>query len=109
MMSSVRTRLPSRALAVAVLILGAAILSGCSSVVDAIPTAAGGLPEGVPARPADPPPYPAVHDVPTGRGGSILSAAEKKLLQDDLIASRERAIQQGATATTEATGTAGKP
>jgi hypothetical protein len=108
MMSSVRTR-QSRTLAAAVLILGAANLSGCSSVVDSIPTAAGGLPEGAPARAAERPAYPAVNDVPAGRNGAILSAAEKKMLQDDLIASRERAIQQGATATTEVTGTAGKP
>ena len=85
------------------------MLSGCSSVVDSIPTAVGGMPEGVPARSAEQPPYPAVHDVPAGRGASTLSAAEKKLLQDDLIATRQRAIEQGTTATTEATGTAGNP
>lgn len=91
------------------LLAGVAILSGCSSVIDSIPTAAGGLPEGAPARPAEPPPYPAVHDMPAARAVSSLSEAEKKLLKDDLIATRERAIQQGATATTEATGTAGNP
>jgi hypothetical protein len=85
------------------------MLSGCSSVVDAIPTAVGGMPEGVPARPAEPPPYPAVYDGPTGRSRATLSDAETKLLKDDLIATRQRAIEQGTTATTEATGTAGKP
>jgi hypothetical protein len=98
-----------RALAAAVLLVGAAMLSGCSSVVDSIPTAAGGLPEGVPARPAEPPPYPAVHDMPTGRGVSTLSDTETKLLKDDLIATRQRTIEHGTTANTEAAGTAGKP
>jgi hypothetical protein len=108
MMSSVRTRGLARALAAAVLLAGAAMLSGCSSVVDSIPTAVGGLPDGVPARPAEQPAYPAVHDMP-GRSGPTLSDAETKLLKDDLIATRQRAIEQGTTASTEATGTAGKP
>jgi hypothetical protein len=67
------------------------------------------MPEGVPARPAETLPYPAVHDAPTGRGVSVLSDAERKMLKDDLIATRERTIQQGTAPITEATGTAGNP
>ena len=89
------------------------MLAGCSSAIDHIPTALGGLPEGVPARPAEPPPYPAVHDMPTPRASTPLSEAEKKLLKEDLIANRNRAIQQGSEATskvsTEASGRAGRP
>jgi hypothetical protein len=66
----------------------------------------------VPPRPAEPAAYPAVHDMPAGRGASTLSDAERKLLKDDLIASRERAIQQGTNPdapTSGAPGTAGNP
>jgi hypothetical protein len=90
-------------------LLGAAMLSGCSSVVDSIPTAAGGLPQDVPERAAVQPAYPAVNDVPAGRAPPM-TEAERQLLKDDLIATRQKAIQQGATATTvEATGSAGNP
>jgi len=113
MASSLRLRQAARPLAVAVLLIGAAMLSGCSSVVDHIPTAVGGLPEGLPARPAEPPPYPAVHDMPPPRGSTPLSDAEKKLLKDDLAATRDRAIKQGTDATSaassEASGSAGRP
>jgi hypothetical protein len=89
------------------------MLAGCSSVIDQIPTAAGGLPEGVPQRPADPAAYPAVHDMPPQRGTTPLSEAEKKLLKDDLLATRDRTIKQGADATTsantEVTGTSRNP
>jgi hypothetical protein len=95
----------ARALAAAALLTGAAVLAGCSSTIDHIPTAVGGLPEGIPARPAEPPPYPAVYDMPPPRGSTPLNEAEKKLLKDDLIATRNRAIQQGTEATTATVGT----
>jgi hypothetical protein len=73
---------------------GAGILSACSSssrIGDSLPPSLGGLPAGVPERPAVQPAYPAVHDMPPPRADSTLSDAEKKSLKDDLIASRERA------------------
>jgi hypothetical protein len=113
MASRLRLRRAARVFAAAALLTGAALLSGCSSVIDHIPTAVGGLPDGVPARPAEPPPYPAVHDMPPARGTPQLSDAEKKLLKDDLAATRDRTIKQGADATTsastEATGTPRNP
>jgi hypothetical protein len=104
-----------RALAAALLFAAAAVLSGCSSVVDHIPTAVGGLPEAVPPRPAEPPAFPAVNDMPPGRDVSRLTEEERKRLRDDLIAIRERAVQQGtaqdppATASTIPAGTARNP
>ena len=113
MASGLRLRRVARAFAAAALFTSAVMLGGCSSTIDHIPTAIGGLPEGVPARPAEPPPYPAVHDMPPPRSSTPLTEAEKKLLKDDLIANRNRAIQQGTEATstvsTEATGSAGRP
>jgi hypothetical protein len=110
MASSLRLRQAARALAAVALLTGGAMLAGCSSAIDHIPTALGGLPEGIPARPAEPPPYPAVHDMPTPRASTPLSEAEKKLLKDDLIANRNRAIQQGTEAvSTETSGSAGNP
>jgi len=113
MASGLRLRRVACAFAAAALLTSAVMLGGCSSTIDHIPTAIGGLPEGVPARPAEPPPYPAVHDMPPPRSSTPLTEAEKKLLKDDLIANRNRAIQQGTEATstvsTEATGSAGRP
>jgi hypothetical protein len=113
MASSLRVARVLRAFAAAALLSGVATLAGCSSTIDHIPTALGGLPEGIPARPAEAPPYPAVHDMPPPRGSTPLNEAEKKQLKDDLIATRTRAIQQGTEATTtvgtEATGSAARP
>ncbi len=75
---------------VAAALLLAATLAGCSSVVDTIPTSLGGLPDGVPARPAAPPAYPAVHDMPPSRQDGALSDAESKRLREDLKSVRNR-------------------
>ncbi len=72
-------------------VLLALALSGCSSAVDHIPSSLGGLPDGVPARPASPPAYPAVHDMPPPRQDSALSEAENKRLRQDLNVTREKA------------------
>jgi hypothetical protein len=87
--------------AVAAALLLAATLAGCSSVADNIPTSMGGLPEGVPARPAVPPAYPAVHDLPPPRADSALSDVESRRLREDLKKTRNRV----APAASEATGT----
>ena len=84
---------PGPLAAAAALLLGASlILAGCSvgTIGDHIPAAAGGLPEGTPQRPANPPPYPAVHDRPPPRASTVLTDAELKKLEDDLVAARKR-------------------
>lgn len=76
------------------LIAGVAGLAACSSAssvfVDHIPNAIGGLPAGAPERTATPVSYPPVHDIPTNRGPTVFTAAEKKRLQDELAATREK-------------------
>jgi hypothetical protein len=59
-------------------------------MADHMPTAAGGLPEGAPQRPEKSNPFPAVHDMPPARGTTVLTDAEQKKLEDDLIAARKR-------------------
>jgi hypothetical protein len=59
-------------------------------IADHLPTAAGGLPEGAPERSTKPSSFPAVHDVPPPRGSTVLTDAEQKKLEDDLIAARTR-------------------
>jgi hypothetical protein len=83
---------PGRVVAAAVLFAASLILAGCSvgTIGDHIPAAAGGLPEATPQRPATPPPYPAVHDMPPPRSSKVLTDAELKKLEDDLAAARKR-------------------
>jgi hypothetical protein len=89
----------TRALAALLVATGTAGLAACSSalVVDHIPAAIGGLPEGSPERPATTAAYPPVHDMPANRGPTVLSEAEKKRLRDDLAATRERSAREAAT------------
>jgi hypothetical protein len=96
-----RQRDPGRLVAATLLFAGSMILAGCSasSVADHIPTALGGLPEGVPQRPAKPPAYPAVHDMPPSRDSAVLSDAEQTKLEADLAKARDRlGAQSGSTA-----------
>jgi hypothetical protein len=96
-----RRRVRARAVSAALLLAASSLLSGCSSMfADHLPNAAGGLPEGAPARPATPVSYPAVHDMPPARPDVMLSDAEAKKLQADLIAARNKtdADTTGATA-----------
>jgi hypothetical protein len=105
-----RHRRPERVLLVALLLAGAVTVSGCSSytLIDAMPTAIGGLPEGTPERPTAQN-YPAVHDLPPPRNDTPLNDAEKKRLKDDLTKVRDRAARQatGAPEPAAATGSAG--
>ncbi len=82
----------SRASAAALLAFGSVILAGCTvgSLGDHLPAAAGGLPESTPARPATPAAYPAVHDMPPPRSDNVLTDEERKKLEADLIAARNR-------------------
>jgi hypothetical protein len=81
-----------RALAIVSLVAASMILAGCTvgNLGDRLPTAAGGLPENAPPRPATPAAYPAVHDMPPPRPENVLSDEERKKLEDDLIAARKR-------------------
>ena len=78
-------------LATMALLFSATMLTGCGSMIaDHLPTAAGGLPEGVPDRPTRQTNFPAVHDLPPQRASTVLTDAEQKKLEDDLIAARTR-------------------
>lgn len=72
----------------------AVLVSGCSTAqIDAIPQEIGGLPAGVPARPAEATPFPAVHEMPPPRP-AVLDAEQQKKLEADLIAIRNRQPNQ---------------
>lgn len=75
---------------VAAAVLLAVALAGCSSVVDHVPSSMGGLPEGVPQRPAGPAQFPAVHDMPPQRQDGALNEAESKRLREELKNTRNR-------------------
>jgi hypothetical protein len=81
-----------RCLAVAALaVFVATTLSACSSTMfSEMPTAVGGLPAGAPDRPATPAAYPAVHDMPPPRDDVVLTNAQQKKAQADLLAARDR-------------------
>jgi hypothetical protein len=69
----------------------ATTLSACSStVLSEMPAALGGLPAGTPERPITPAAYPAVHDMPPPRDDVVLTGAEQKKAQADLVAARDR-------------------
>ena len=81
----------------------AAALAGCASINE---QAAGrlselpavGLPADAPARPATPPPYPAVHDMPAPRGRALMTEVEQQKMEDDLVAARSRQQASNPTA-----------
>jgi hypothetical protein len=80
----------------------AAGLAGCSSSAlttlnEALPREVA-LPADTPERSAQPPAYPAVHDMPPSRATTTLSADEQIKLEDELVAVRSR--QEIATAPT---------
>jgi hypothetical protein len=113
MMSTLTASQPRRgrpARALAVLVAGAAMLAGCSTAGDHIPAALGGLPEGVPERPATPAAFPAVHQMPPARSDVVLSEAEKKRLREELTAQRERrARDTAASISADPTGSTAAP
>ncbi len=85
---------PGSGRAVLSLVALAVLVSGCSTAqIDSIPQAIGGLPAGVPARPAQAPDFPAVHDMPPPRP-AVLDAEQQKKLEADLIAVRNRQPNQ---------------
>ena len=71
-----------------------AALVGCTSsslnsFIDAMPREVG-LPADAPERPAGPPAYPAVHDMPPPRSATTLSAEEQIKLENELTAVRTK-------------------
>ncbi|MBV8321179.1 MAG: hypothetical protein JO049_10960 [Hyphomicrobiales bacterium] len=109
LISRSRRPAPRRALAAA-LAAGAIVLAGCSAgsmVADHLPNAVGGLPDGTPERPASSMPYPAVNNLPPPRATTVLTDAETKKLESDLVAARNRAAE--AAAKPEPAGDADKP
>lgn len=74
-----------RGLAAAALAL---TLTGCGSFISELPVV--GLPEGAPARPADPGAFPAVHDIPAPRGEATLDPAAQEKIERELTAARDR-------------------
>jgi hypothetical protein len=95
-----------RVIAVLSLLPAGAALSGCSGslIADHLPTAAGGLPAEAPGRQETPTAYPAVHDMPPARSGTMLSNDEQKKLEGDLAAARDRVGPNSDTGATSSIG-----
>src|ERR1700694_467331 len=84
--------------------LAAALAACSSSALDTLNSTLPrevALPADAPERPAQPPAYPAVHDIPPPRANVTLSPEEQIKLEDDLVALRAR--QEVATGTPPAT------
>jgi hypothetical protein len=101
-----RERAWDRRVRAAVLLFAAAsVLGGCASTVaDNTPQALGGLPADAPKRPAEPQAYPAVHEVSRPRRDRMLTAEERKKLEEELAAAGART-----SAAADATGSTRKP
>jgi len=96
-MSQCRTDAASRlahgrgAISFVLLILAAPLLAACTTAqLDALPKEIGGLPEGAPKRLDNPPPFPAVHDMPPARSQALMDKDEQTRLQSDLVAARTK-------------------
>jgi hypothetical protein len=70
----------------------ATALSACSAgpLSDRLPESLGGMPAGVPTRPATPYQYPAVHDMPPARSTEPMNDDEQWKLEKELRAARDR-------------------
>src|SRR5438105_10584542 len=84
-----RSRLAGRAIGVAIFVATAALAACSSTPGDFLPTAMGGLPADVPARPAASPDYMPVHGMPPPRAATPLTEEEQKKPQNDLAVLRE--------------------
>jgi hypothetical protein len=82
---------PLRRLALALgMSLAALSTAGCSaSVIDSIPTWAGGEPSGTPDRPAVDPAYPPVHDRPPARDSKVISEQDEAKIEKELATARD--------------------
>ena len=81
--------------------VGAFAFASCSTVLSDMPAQMGGLPEGTPDRQANPPAYPAVHDMPPPRPNAVLTEAEKKKVEAELAALRAEQARRAARGTVE--------
>jgi hypothetical protein len=89
---------PIRRLMAAGVLSLAVALCGCASTMESLPTALGGLPEGTPGRPDVQPDYPGVFTTPPPRSNTVLTDEERKKVEADLTAARERQNKQAADA-----------
>jgi hypothetical protein len=80
----------------ALVCVGSVVCVSCSTVISEMPSQVGGLPEGTPDRPAAPPTYPAVHDMPPPRATAVLSEEEKKKVEAELAAMRDEQARRAA-------------
>jgi len=89
-------------LGLGVVLLEAALLTGCASqsLFDKIPQSMGGLSPDAPARPVVTPAYPAVHDMPPARASEPLTDEQQKNEANDLQSLRDRVQRRGAEART---------
>ena len=71
-------------------------LAACSSTIEKLPAAVGGLPADAPERTATPSAYPAVHDMPPPRTNVVLTEAEQKKAAADLAAARDQQAKRAA-------------
>jgi hypothetical protein len=79
---------------------GALMLSSCANTTNMtdmgnklgneLPTAVGGMPQSLPARPETPPAFPAVHDMPPARNTKVMTEEEKKRVEAELAVMREQ-------------------
>jgi len=89
-----------RALRFVIPVAGMAVatgLSACGSISHNIAATmsqmpAVGLSDTAPTRPENPPPYPAVHDLPPLRERTVLTEIEQQKLEDDLVNARDRQL-----------------
>ncbi len=65
-----------------------------SSVIDSIPSWAGGEPAGTPERPAAVADYPAVHDRPSPRATELITEQEQAKIEQELAAARAAQTQR---------------
>jgi hypothetical protein len=74
--------------AVALAIVCATALSGCSIPIADLPLI--GVPSNAPAREESPPAYMPVHDVPPPRDEAVPTVDEQKKMRDDLLTARDK-------------------
>jgi len=77
--------------------VAAAGLSACGSISQNLASTMSQMPAvgvsgSAPARPENPPPYPAVHDLPPPRERTVLTEIEQQKLEDDLVNDRDRQL-----------------
>jgi hypothetical protein len=77
------------------LILLGMTLAGCSSTLSSLPSELGGLPADAPAKPEGQQlAYPAVHDMPPPRQGTIMTPAEVRRAEAEMAQARDRQSKQ---------------